>query len=175
MTANRLRRNRPIIGIATAVAGAAVLVGIVLAQVSSAFPFRWLFIASAVALVVAFAAAGSSGGFNDAGRLAFAAGAVGWFVYALSSVLSNVASIITEVGVGLALIGSLVAGLVVYARHSFGTRANSFFLLAMILTAAYLLVQIVPMPWLSSVIVVLLSLLWGASLVLAGLYILQRK
>ncbi len=175
MTANRLRRNRPVIGVSTAVAGVAVLVGIVLIRVQPDFPVRWFFIASAAALVVAFAAAGSSGGFNDAGRLAFAAGGVGWFVYALSAVLSTTASIIADVGVGLALLGSLVAGLVVYARHSFGARADSFFLLAMILTALYLLVQIVPMPWLSSVIVVLLWLLWGAALVLAGLFILQRR
>ena len=175
MTANRLRRNRPVIGIATALAGALVLLGIVLARVQPAFPFRWFFVASAIAFVVAFAAAGASGGFNDAGRLAFAAGAVGWFVYALSSVLSNLAGIITEVGVVLALIGSLVAGLVVYSRHSFGRRADSFFLLAMIFTALYLFVQIVPMPWLSSVIVVLISLFWGAALVLAGLFVLQRR
>ena len=89
--------------------------------------------------------------------------------------LSNLAGIITEVGVVLALLGSLVAGFVVYSRHSFGRRADSFFLLAMILTALYLLVQIVPLPWLSSVVVVLLSLFWGAALLLAGLFVLQRR
>jgi hypothetical protein len=69
----------------------------------------------------------------------------------------------------------LVAGVAVYQRKAFAGRANDFFLLAMVITAVYLFTEIVPLPWLSVQIAVLLTLIWGASLVLAGLFILQRK
>jgi hypothetical protein len=174
MTANRLRRNRPIIGFATAVAGAAVLVAVVVARFAEA-AVPWLFIVSAVALVIAFAAAGASGGFDDLGRLGFAAGAVGWAIYAITRVIVNTPGIITVVALAIALLGSLIAGVAVYQRKAFAGRANDVFLLAMIVTALYLFIEIVPLSWLPDAAVVLLTLLWGALLVIAGLFILQRK
>ena len=163
--------SRPLVGILFIVAGALALLVLLLAYVAPGAPITWLGLLTDLALGVAFLLMGLSKAMNTLERVAFIVGAVGWLLLALNGLVS-LGGLVT-VAVILALVGSLAAGILVWVHSTFTRRTNLWFLIAMIVAAIFLLNAL--LPFATGAIDTVLILLFGAALVIAGFFILQRK
>jgi hypothetical protein len=104
-------------------------------------------------------------------RVAFIVAAVGWALLAIATVASvgNGLVVIAEI---LALVGTLVAGILVFARGIFTRRGALAFLIFAILAALLLLIALTNA--LTGIIVVILSILFGVALVITGVLVARR-
>ena len=163
--------SRPLVGILFIIAGALALLTLLLAYVAPGAPLTWFGLLTDLALAVGFLLMALSKAMNILERVAFIVGAVGWFLIALNS-LTSIGGLFT-VAVVLALVGSLAAGILVWIHSTFTRSTNLWFLIAMIVVAIFLLNVL--LPFATGIIATLLVLLFGASLVVAGFFILRRK
>jgi hypothetical protein len=115
---------------------------------------------------------GLSRSMNLLERVAFIVGAVGWLLLGINGLVGGLGALVT-VALILALVGSLAAGILVWIHSTFTRSTNLWFLIAMIVAAVFLLNQL--LPFAAGVIATLLVLLFGASLVIAGFFILRRR
>ena len=138
------RRRRPL-GWALGLAGALLLLALAVYFLVPLLPFlpplsnQWLYVLSELALVVAFIAFGTSGAVGGLGRLAFAAGAVGWLIIAGTRLIAGSPGVFGTVGLSLALIGSVIGGVVVFALHVLRRSARLAVLVTLLLGGLYLL------------------------------------
>lgn len=163
--------SRPVVGILFIVAGALTLLALLLSYVAPGAAPSWFSLLTFLALGIAFLLMALSKSLNTLERVAFIVGAVGWFILVLIS-LAAIGGLLT-LALILALVGSLGAGILVWQHSTFTRRTNLWFLIAMIITAIYLLNLL--LPFVPGVLSVLLVLLFGAALVIAGYFVLQRK
>jgi hypothetical protein len=161
--------HRPLIGWLFLAAGVLFVLQVVLgyARVNASF----LFFVAAAALTVAFVLLFLWRSMDTFARTTFLVAAVGWGLFAVASV-TNI-GVLGETGSLLALAGSLGAGIVVYLRRPFPPRATTWFLVAMILAAAEILNSII--GFLPGIIATVLDVAFAAVLVVAGLFIAQRR
>ena len=104
-------------------------------------------------------------------RAAFIVAAVGWALLAIGSVASiGGASIIAIL---LALIGTLVAGILVFMRHLFTRNADLVFLLMAIFAALLLLATWI--AFLDGTLGLIIAIVFGILLVVSGLFIQRRR
>lgn len=163
--------SRPIVGILFIIAGALALLALLLSLVAPASAPSWLSLLIYLALGVAFLLMGLSKSMNVLERVAFIVGAVGWLLLALNGLVAL--SGVVTLALILALVGSLAAGILVWVHSTFTRRTNLWFLVAMIITAIFVLNLLVPFA--TGALYTVLLLLFGASLVVAGFFILRRK
>lgn len=172
------RRRRPL-GWALLASGAALLLALGLFYAAQnlpeiiAVPNAWLYVLSEVALVIAFISFGTSGAVGGLGRLAFAAGAVGWLIIAVTRVTASAPGVFGTVGLTLALLGSLIGGVVVFALHALRRPARVAVLLALLLGAFYLLdteVAVLPVALSAP-----LAALFGLGLVVSGALVVRGR
>jgi len=147
------RRTRRPLGWALLIAGAMLLLALALFYAAQllpavvAVPNTWFYALSEIALVVAFISFGTSGTVGGLGRLAFAAGAAGWLIIAATRLISGAPGVFGTVGLTLALLGTLIGGVVVFALHALRRPARIAVLLTFLVGGLYLLnteVSIVP-------------------------------
>ncbi|HEY1530722.1 MAG TPA: hypothetical protein VGF80_07900 [Galbitalea sp.] len=105
-------------------------------------------------------------------RVAFIVAAVGWVLLAIASIAS-LGSAVTTIAVLLALIGTLVSGILVFARHLFNRNADLIFLITAIIAALILLATWV--AFLAGTLGIILAVLFGIGLVVSGLFIQRRR
>ena len=163
--------SRPLVGILFIIAGALTLLALLLVLVVPASVPSWLSLLTYLALGVGFLLMGLSKSMNVLERVAFIVGAVGWLLLALNG-LVGLGSVVT-LALILALVGSLAAGILVWIHSTFTRRTNLWFLIAMIVTAVFVLNLLVPFA--TGALNTVLVLLFGAALVVAGFFILRRK
>ena len=106
-------------------------------------------------------------------RVAFIVGAVGWALLALATIAAVGGGLVVIADI-LALAGTLVAGIIVFARHAFSRRADVAFLVLAIIAAILLFFPLFSIA-LSATFALILSILFGAMLVVAGLFISWRR
>ncbi len=106
-------------------------------------------------------------------RVAFIVAAVGWALLAIGSVASLGA--VATLAVLLALIGTLVAGILVFVRHLFWRNADIAFLVMAIIAALWLLGFIGWIGVLGGTLGLILAIIFGIMLVVAGLFINRRR
>ncbi len=107
-------------------------------------------------------------------RVAFIVAAVGWAILAIGEVAALGSAALT-VGSLLALIGTLVAGILAFLRHLFNRNADIVVLLLAIVAALLLLAVIPGFTFLGGTIGLILSVVFGILLVAAGLLIRRRR
>jgi hypothetical protein len=164
--------SRPIVGILFIIAGALTLLALLLLYVAPSSAPSWLSLLTFLALAVGFVLMALSKSMNILERIAFIVGAVGWLMLALSSLAGGLRGLVT-LALILALVGSLAAGILVWMHSTFTRRTNLWFLIAMIITAIYLLNLL--LGFAAGAINTLLVLLFGVALVVVGFFILRRK
>ena len=164
--------SRPVVGILFIVAGALALLTLLIAYVAPGSLPSWIAPLTSLALGVGLLLMGLSKSMNVLERVAFIVGAVGWLLLGINGLVGGLGALVT-VALILALVGSLAAGILVWIHSTFTRRTNLWFLIAMIITAIFVLNQL--LPFATGIIATLLVLLFGASLVVAGFFILRRK
>ncbi|MDQ1552303.1 MAG: hypothetical protein QOD50_1725 [Actinomycetota bacterium] len=104
-------------------------------------------------------------------RIAFIVGAVGWALLAVGSVAALGG--VSTIAILLALIGTLVAGILVFIRHLFTRNADLVFLLMAIFAALLLLAAWV--AFLGGTLGVIIAVIFGILLVVSGVFIQRRR
>src|SRR5476651_814157 len=104
-------------------------------------------------------------------RIAFIVAAVGWALLAIGSVAA-LGGLVT-LAIVLALIGTLVAGILVFIRHLFTRSADIAFLLMAIFAALVLLAAWV--SFLGGTLGVIIAVIFGSLLVASGVFIQRRR
>ncbi|MDQ1546074.1 MAG: hypothetical protein QOH69_978 [Actinomycetota bacterium] len=104
-------------------------------------------------------------------RIAFIVGAVGWALLAVGSVAALGG--VSTIAILLALIGTLVAGILVFIRHLFTRNADLVFLLMAIFAALLLLAAWV--AFLGGTLGVTIAVIFGILLVVSGVFIQRRR
>ena len=163
---------RPVVGVLFALAGLlgvlsliSVLSGIVLGGV-------WLGVILDGALALAFLFLFLGKGPGMLSRLFFIIAAVGWAILTLSG--AGVAlGIVYQVGVVLALVGTLISAILVFSGKVFSRAANLVFLLWGIVAAVVLLNQLV--SFLSGTVAIVVVALYAVLLLVAGILITARR
>jgi hypothetical protein len=105
-------------------------------------------------------------------RIAFIVAAVGWALLAIGSVAA-LGSAVQTIAVLLALIGTLVAGILAFLRHMFTRNADLAFLLMAIFAALVLLA--VWAAFLGGTLGLIIAIIFGILLIVSGLFIQRRR
>jgi hypothetical protein len=107
-------------------------------------------------------------------RVAFIVAAVGWALLGIGQIAA-LGTTVGYIATLLALIGTLVAGILVFVRHLFWRNADIAFLVMAIIAALWLLGFIGWIGFLGGTLGLILAIIFGIMLVVAGLFIQRRR
>jgi hypothetical protein len=162
--------NRTIVAVLFLVGGALQVLGAILglANVGNSAAFYLL---SNLALGIAFVLMFAWFATTTITRVAYLIAAIGWLLLAIAGLLNQGG--IGTLGVFVAVVGSLFAGVIVFTGHVFGRQPDILFLAAMIAGALNLLLsQNGNVPGLLEAIIVVV---FGALLVVSAVLMLGRR
>jgi hypothetical protein len=168
------RTDRPLIGWLVVISGVLFAIVLVLAlglSTTSDFTSRLVTLAE-LALAAAFAAIALTVPVGRVGRIAFWIGALGWVLLALGGIVDI--GVVGHVTAGLALVGSLAGGILLFIRKGFTRRAGMAFLIAMIVAALYLLPFVVS-GLLTGTLPFFITILFAVLLMVAGALVVQKR
>jgi hypothetical protein len=160
--------NRTIVAVLFLVGGALQVLGAVVG-LANAGNSGGFYLLSNLALGIGFAVMIAWFASTLAARVAYLVAALGWLLLALTSLLNL--GILGPVGVFVAIVGSVAAGVLVIMTRPFPGQANILFLVAFVVGALNLLLSQtgnVPGPVVAIVVVIFGALLVVASLVMLG-------
>ena len=106
-------------------------------------------------------------------RVAFVVAAVGWALLAIGSLASLGG--VAILAILLALIGTLVAGILVFLRHLFTRNADLAFLLMAIFAALLLLALGGWVAFLGGTLGLIIAIVFGILLAVSGVFIQRRR
>jgi hypothetical protein len=152
------------------VAGVLILLELLLSKVAASTVDVWLTFFAYAALTIAFVVL-FLGRSSLIARLAFIVAAVGWAILAIATV-ATVAPLLT-IGVILALVGTVVSGIMVFARTLLSRSASVAFLVAAIAAGLLLLSELV--AFLPATLGVILVAIFGIMLVVTGVLAGRRR
>ena len=163
--------NRSIIAWLFIVGGVLQIIGAIVALIPSGGNVGAIYAISNLAIGIAFVLMAAWLASSTIARVAYVIAAVGWLLLALTSLIN--VPILGTLGLFVAAVGSIFAGIVVYSGKVFSERANVTFLVAMILGAVNLLLsQVGGLPSLFGTVIVIL---FGVALIGAGVLSLRRQ
>jgi hypothetical protein len=158
------RHARSIPAVLLIVAGALTVVG----GIAPAIPmqsgnwFLWTYLLACVAIAVAFVLLAQSF-THRLGRVWLYLAAAGWAVYGLSTA-AGIIPLFTFLGAIIAIVFGIMGAVVTYRQRFFTARASTMFMVSAIIGAVFLLVPIT-----------LMALAFGASLIVTGVFMQQRR
>ncbi len=170
MNAARVAARRPLISYLTIVAGALIALAALLG-LFSVTTLGWLLPLGEIVLGASLIVIAATVSLTLIARIAFWVGGIAWVVIGLISFVPQL-GVLHTVAVILALVASLVAGIFVFLRSTFARLGNLIYLIAMIIAALILLLAL-----LSAGLAVgaVLTLVFGAALIVAGVFILRNR
>jgi hypothetical protein len=171
MAISRSRRTSPLAAWLFIVAGVLILLELLLTHVAASGLDEWLTFFAYVALAIAFVVLFLWRSVDLIARVAFIVAAVGWAILAIAAV-AGVGGLLT-LGIVLALIGTVVAGIMVFARGLFSRSASLAFLIAAILAGLLLLGEL--FSFLPATLVLIIGVLFGILLVATGVLASRRR
>jgi len=171
MATTRTTGGRSLVGWFVLAAGVVYLLGILFSHIATTLASGWwnffAFALLAVGLFLLFLWRTST-----LLRVAFIVGAVGWALLAINSVAALGTAVVT-IATLLALIGTLVAGILAFMRHTFTRNADLAFLLMAIFAALVLLA--VWATFLGGTLGLIIAIIFGILLIVSGLLIQRRR
>lgn len=170
MNAARVATRRPLIAYLTIIAGALIALAALLNLVGVGALF-WLYPIGEIVLGASFIAIAATVSLTLLARVAFWVGGVAWVLIGLASFVPGLGVLVTVLDI-IALVASLLAGILVFIHSTFARRGNLVYLVAMIIIALILLLALVS---LGGLFVGVLTLIFGAALIVAGVFILQNR
>ena len=160
------RSRRAAAGIALIVAGAALLLAVLLPFANLSVPFLGTIGYAALAAGLVILALGAVN--NTVAKVALFAGALGWLILAIASVSAILPGVLVTVGGFLAALGMLVGAIVLYTGREIVQASGAAFVVSAILALVYLL------PRLGVSALEAFSVAWtvalGVALVITGVY-----
>jgi hypothetical protein len=171
MANSRTARTRSIAPILFIVSGVLILLELLLAHFAANALDIWLVFIAYAALAVAFLVLFLRGLGDLVARIAFIVAAVGWAILAIATVAS-VGGLLTF-GIIIALIGTVVAGIIVFARDLFWRGASIAFLVAAIVAGLLLLSEIG--TFMPATFVTVLEVIFGIMLIATGVLTGRRR
>ena len=164
--------RRPVVGLLIALAGLLAALIVLFGYVAPTLVGSWLGISLHAALTIAFLFLFLGRSAPLTLRVFFAIATVGWAILTVAG-LVNVGVLLT-VGIWLALVGSLISGVLVLSRVLFSSIASVVFLLATIAIAVVLLDEVIG-PFLLGTLGNLVAALYALLLLAAGILIAVRR
>jgi hypothetical protein len=163
---------RPVVGLLFALAG--LLGGLSLLSVLLHFTVGgvWIGIIVDAAITLGFLFLFFGKGPGMLSRLFFIIAAVGWAILTINGAGISLGIVFT-IGIVLALVGSLISGILAFGGKIFTRGANIFFLLATIFMAVVLLNLLV--SFLAGTIAIIVVALYAILLLVAGILITARR
>jgi hypothetical protein len=152
-------------------AGVLILLELLLSQVAPSGLDVWLVFFAYLALTIAFVVLFLRRGVDLIARVSFIVAAVGWALLAIATV-AGVGGLLT-LGVVLALIGTVVAGIIVFVRGLFSRGGSVAFLIAAILAGLLLLSGLV--AFLPATLGLIVQVLFGILLIATGVLTGRRR
>ena len=168
MAVSRSRRSTS--GIVFIIAGALVLLSLLVPLLGLSAP--WLFVLAEVALAVAFIILAVGAVNSTLAKVALIAAAVGWAILAVFGLgLGLPLTLLTIAGI-VAAIGGLIGAILLYVGKEVTNASAIIFIIAMILGALFLfaLIGTLALGTLGTVVVVL----FGAALIATGYYFTRK-
>jgi hypothetical protein len=163
--------NRSIIGWLFAAGGLLQIIGAVVGFANVGGNVGGIYAISNIAIGIAFVLMIAWIATTTVARIAYFIAAIGWLLLALTSLINL--GLLGNVGLYLAIIGSIFSAVIVMSTRPFAQRADILFLVAMVLGAINLLLsQNANVP---SVVEFVVILAFGAALVAAGILIVRRR
>ena len=158
------RHTRSVPAVLLIVAGALMALGSLVSGIPmpSGNWFLWTFLLGDLALAVAFILLANSF-THRLGRLWLYLAAAGWAIYGLSGA-AGIIAVLSYLGAIVAIVFGIIGAVVVYRQKFFTPRASTLFLVSNILGALFLLYPIT-----------LLTLAFGAALIVTGVFVQQRR
>ncbi len=160
------RSRRAAAGIALIIAGAALLLAVLLPFVNISFPLLGTIAYAALAAALVILALGAVN--NTLAKVALVAGAAGWLILAIASVSAILPAIVVTVGGFLAALGMVVGAIVLYTGREIVRTSGGAFVVSAILALVFLL------PRLGVSALEGYSTVWtialGVALVITGIY-----
>ena len=173
MAKSRTARAFPLAAVLLIVAGALYLLELLLSHVGVLSLDTVLLFLAYLALGVGFVVLFLWRTIGLLLRVAFIVGAVGWVLLAISVVAALGGGLVVVAEI-LALAGTLVAGIIAFVRHVFSGSADVAFLVLAIVAAILLFFPLFGIA-ISAAFSLILAILFGAMLVVAGLFITWRR
>ncbi len=170
MNAARVVARRPLISYLTIIAGALIALAALLNLIGVG-ALSWLYPIGEIVLGVSFIVIALTVSLTLLARVAFWVGGVAWVLIGLISFVPGLGVFVTILDI-LALVASLLAGILVFIHSTFARRGNLVYLIAMIIIALILLLALVSM---GGLFIGVLTLIFGAALIVAGVFILQNR
>ena len=152
-------------------AGVLLLLVVLFSYIAKPMTSSWLDFLAYVALTIGFVAL-FLWRTSLLARIAFIVAAVGWALLALASIPIGLGAV-DKVGVILALVGTLVSGILVFARNLFNRQSSTVFLIAAIAGAIWLLNLLV--GFLPAILVLIIFIVFAALLVVTGALYVRRR
>jgi len=131
------RSRRAAAGIALIVAGAALLLTVLLPFANLSFPLLGTIAFAALAAGLVILALGAVN--NTIAKVALFAGALGWLILAIASISAVLPAVVITVGGFLAAIGTLVGAIVLYTGREIVQVSGAAFVISAILALVFLL------------------------------------
>jgi hypothetical protein len=170
MNAARVATRRPLIAYLTIIAGALIALAALLNLFGVGALF-WLYPIGEIVLGASFIAIAATVSLTLLARVAFWVGGIAWVLIGLVTFVPGLGVLVTVLDI-IALVASLLAGILVFIHSTFARRGNLVYLVAMIIIALILLLALVS---LGGLFVGVLTLIFGAALIVAGVFILQNR
>lgn len=164
--------NRPIVSWLFIVSGVVFLLGVLFSYVAKSASGTWVPFLAELALGIALLLLFLGKTASLVLRAAYIVAAIGWILLAISAIAS-LGSAVTTIAIYLALIGTLVAGVVGFMRHVWGRNSDLAFLIASILIALTLIDRL--HGFLGGTLTTIITVLFAALLVVTGYFLLRRR
>ncbi|HEX4444763.1 MAG TPA: hypothetical protein VHZ81_14435 [Galbitalea sp.] len=162
--------NRSIIGWLLVAGGVLQVVGAVV-HFANDGNFGAIYAISNIAIGVAFVLMIAWIAVTTVSRIAYFVAAVGWLLLALTSLIDL--GLIGQVGLYLAIIGSVFSGVIVLSTRPFSQRSDIIFFVALVLGAIDLLLsQNSNVP---SIVEFVVVIVFGVALAAAGILMVRRR
>lgn len=171
MAKSRTTRSSSVAPVLFIVAGVLILLELLLSRVAASGLDVWLIFIAYAAIAVAFLVLFLWRSVDLLGRVAFIVAAVGWAILAIATV-AGVGGLLTF-GIVLALIGTVVAGIIVFARDLFWRGASIAFLVAAIVAGLLLLSQLG--TFMPATFDTVLEVIFGIMLIATGVLTGRRR
>lgn len=165
--------RRALAGIVFIIAGALLLLALILPLLNITEASKWLALLAYVGIVVALAILGFGAINATASKVALIVAAIGWAVLAIASLVSGIPAILVTIAAIVAAVAGLIAAILLYV----GKEVKNNPALLFIATAALGLVYLLPNfgVTLDSTLYLIIGLLFGLGLVVTGVLFRQKE
>ena len=165
--------RRATAGIVFIIAGALLLLAVILPLLNIADASKWLYLLAYLGIAIALAIMGFGGVNGTVAKIALIAAAVGWLILALALLVPGIPSILVTIAAIVAAIAGVIGAIVLYTGKEIRNNPAIAFIVTMVLALLFLLPSFG--VTLGSTLVLIIAILFGLGLVITGVLWRQKE